>query len=351
MTPASDVFSLGATLYTCIEGQPPFGVEDNALGMLHQVAGGQILPPRRSGSMTRPLLEILAVEPGERPTMLRVRDELATLAAGRDGDTTTVLLGRTDLKASGPARDRTAVFGAVGNESRGAAPVEPARAPAEPPARRTPPPAAPRPPAPPVATAPDGGDRRPRRRTGLLWVAVGALAMVLAGLIAFWAIDPPGVGTSDGAQSSSSAVESSAGATSAATAESAAQSTADSAETTPETTPAPPAQEPADTGVLTADNVREFLREYHRLVLEDPEEAYALTGPTLRAAISEDNYAEYWAQFSDVKVSDVEAADGESAATATVEFRYEDGTRQKETHRFTFLVDGDQLILDSDYKA
>src|SRR3712207_5425484 len=110
MTESSDVFSLGATLYTCIEGQPPFGMEDNALAMLHKVAGGQIRPPHRAGSLAKPLTRMLAADPADRPSMTEVRDELAKLAAGRNGDTTTVLLARTDVNKSIPGRERTAAL-------------------------------------------------------------------------------------------------------------------------------------------------------------------------------------------------------------------------------------------------
>src|SRR4051812_11084387 len=106
MTEASDVFSLGATLYTCLEGQPPFGMEENALAMLHRVASGKIRPPLRAGSMAEPLLKILAAEPEDRPTMVEIRDELAKLAAGRDGDAPAVLLAAPALQTAAPGRSR-----------------------------------------------------------------------------------------------------------------------------------------------------------------------------------------------------------------------------------------------------
>jgi eukaryotic-like serine/threonine-protein kinase len=79
---ASDVFSLGSTLYTALEGTPPFGLDNNAIAMLHHVASGEITPPRQSGPLTALLLRLLQCNPEQRPTMQQAQEALATLAAG-----------------------------------------------------------------------------------------------------------------------------------------------------------------------------------------------------------------------------------------------------------------------------
>ncbi len=126
-----------------------------------------------------------------------------------------------------------------------------------------------------------------------------------------------------------------------------------SPEATPETTPpgattaTPPPADP-----LSAANISSFLQSYHEQVLSDPRGAYARTGPTLRSAIGSENaYVNYWAQFSDVRISDIQAVDGQNTATALLEVVYPNGTRESGRHQFTFLVQDGQLILDSDYPA
>ncbi|GAB2722273.1 serine/threonine-protein kinase [Nocardia thraciensis] len=81
-TEASDVFSLGATLYTAIEGQPPYGFADDSDVIVERAAMAQIIPPSRSGTLTAALLHMMEPAPQRRPTMAEARDEILTAAFG-----------------------------------------------------------------------------------------------------------------------------------------------------------------------------------------------------------------------------------------------------------------------------
>jgi tRNA A-37 threonylcarbamoyl transferase component Bud32 len=352
MTEASDVFSLGATLYTCLEGSPPFGMDENPLGMLHKVAGGVIRPPLRSGSLMRPLLRMLAADPAERPSMADVRDELVKLAAGRDGDTTTVLTRRADLRPAPPGRTRTATFAANVAAPISAPPVTPP----VPVAAATPPPAPP-PPAAPAPAAPareePHHETRPEtsgRRPPLLWVVIGLVTALLAGLVVFWVAAVGG--------SPSTSAHRGGGGSAAATSQpgSGAPETGGAPAQAGQQTSQPPASSSASSSAsagpsnpLTAANITDFLTSYHQQVKSDPAAAWARTGPTLRAAIgSEQAYADFWNQFSDVRLSDVQASDGNNVATGTLALIYPNGTSDTGRHVFTFIVRNGQLVLDSD---
>lgn len=88
--PAADVFSLGATLYTAVEGVPPFGVTENPIAQLHRTAAGHAPPPQRAGPLTALLARMLSDQPTARPSMAQVAAELASIAAGKPAQLTAV---------------------------------------------------------------------------------------------------------------------------------------------------------------------------------------------------------------------------------------------------------------------
>lgn len=78
-TTASDVFSLGATLFAAVEGTPPFGTGAPE-PVLARARRGEIAPMHHAGPLEDLLREMLAPRPAHRPDADEARRRLADLA-------------------------------------------------------------------------------------------------------------------------------------------------------------------------------------------------------------------------------------------------------------------------------
>ncbi len=78
-TPASDLWSLGATLYAAVEGHSPFE-GDNVAAMITALLTNDPPPPRLAGPLAPVLSGLLAKDPGQRMRAEEVETRLAAIA-------------------------------------------------------------------------------------------------------------------------------------------------------------------------------------------------------------------------------------------------------------------------------
>ncbi|HEV7646999.1 MAG TPA: serine/threonine-protein kinase [Actinophytocola sp.] len=78
---SSDVFSLGASLFAAVEGEPPFGFGDPDM-ILARIRAGNRAPARRAGALGPVLEALLQPDRDARPTAVQARAMFEQLVAG-----------------------------------------------------------------------------------------------------------------------------------------------------------------------------------------------------------------------------------------------------------------------------
>jgi hypothetical protein len=104
VTPAADLWGLGATLFAMVEGHAPSDVDGSALEIINLVVQGEVPRPSASGPLAEVVAALMVKEPGDRIPLAEVRNRLHPLLP----PPTTPLLSEDDLaKLSDPDKQPT----------------------------------------------------------------------------------------------------------------------------------------------------------------------------------------------------------------------------------------------------
>lgn len=362
---ASDVFSLGSTLYAMLEGAPPFGADRNAIALLHRVARGEHPAPEHAGPLEPLLLEMLSTDPKRRPDMTTVAARLSGAEQGlADGASPTIPIGAAAVAAAtlagGDAPTEPAATRVIGSTAETerlddpsaetdraeasasedvpprpdtGAPESPAplfpwlaepQPSAEPPESRTP--------------VPDAVPRRGRRAAALLGVLMAVGLLVVGGVLLVGLLRPDGdtVAGPEAEETPQSA-------------ETTAPESTPSAESTPpaaEPSTAPPPAETEPPPPSAEQRAVDTLVSYYAIMPGDLDAAWPMMTADYQVnhVGGRDAYDAFWGDVASVAIADVTAT-GPDSAQATLTYTFSDGRVVQEVTAYRLVDEGGVLKI------
>ncbi|WP_328529636.1 serine/threonine protein kinase [Nocardioides sp. NBC_00368] len=309
-SPASDMWSLGATLFQALTGEPPYGIGDNALATLYRVVHED--PPRTPlAGRLAPLLEhTMAYDPAERWSAQDVLDFLA---------------GRIAAEKLEPVAMRTQTLTAV---------AAPAPAPVEAPA-------------PAVASRPAAAGRR--RWWPVVAVVAAALVLLVGG--ALWANrgDEPTAKPKEVASASPLSE-----ATDEKTEDAAEEESEEpSEEPTPtETASETPSESPSasQTAGASAEGIDAFIRSYLATAPANPDSAYSsMLTPAFQASSGGlEGYRDWWGSVDSTSVVSVSPSVDPLKVTYTYRYTMKDGRQDGGTVTLGLVYADGRYLINSE---